>query len=183
MTEPSVRPQVPFDRHDRVFIVLCLLTILAGAAVFHAGFSRAFPEASIDFKVTREEAVRRGAEALRARGFSLEGARPLVVFDGDEEAKVYLERTLGLEKANPVFATTVPVWRWSVRWVRPLEKLEYRAAVAPDGRLLAVRRILPEKAEVPDPGEAAARALAESELRTFRGLDPSALRFIETTIV
>ena len=182
MTEPSFHPRVPFDRRDRVFIVLCLFTILAGAAVFHAGFSRAFPEASIDFKVTREEAVRRGAEALRARGFTLDGARALVIFDGDDEAKVYLERTLGLEKANPVFATTVPVWRWSVRWVRPLEKLEYRAAVAPDGRLLAVRRILPEKAAAPDPGEAAARALAEAEIRTLRGLDPSALRFIETTV-
>ncbi len=182
MTGPSDQRRVPFDRRDRIFIVLCLLTILVGAAVFHAGFSRAFPEASIDFKVTREEAVRRGAEALGARGFSLDGARPLVIFDGDDEAKVYLERTLGLAKANPIFATTVPVWRWSVRWVRPLEKLEYRAAVAPDGRLLAVRRILPEKAEAKDAGEAAARALAEAELRTFRGLDPSALRFIETTV-
>jgi membrane protease YdiL (CAAX protease family) len=182
VTEPSLQPRVLFDRRDRVFIVLCLITILAGAAVFHAGFSRAFPEASIDFKVTREEAVRRGAEALRERGFRLDGARALVIFDGDDEAKVYLERTLGLEKANPVFATTVPVWRWSVRWVRPLEKLEYRAAVAPDGRLLAIRRILPEKAEAKDPGEAAARALAEAEIRTLRGLDPSALRFIETTV-
>ncbi|HSB62779.1 MAG TPA: CPBP family intramembrane glutamic endopeptidase [Thermoanaerobaculia bacterium] len=182
MTEPSPRPRVLFDRRDRVFIALCVLTILAGAAVFQAGFSRAFPEASIDFKVTREEAVRRGAEALRARGFALDGMRPLVIFDGDDEAKVYLERTLGLEKANPIFATTVPVWRWSVRWVRPLEKLEYRAAVAPDGRLLAVRRILPEKAAAPDPGEAAARALAEAEIRTLRGLEPSALRFIETTV-
>jgi len=171
-----------FDRRDRVFIALCLLTILAGAAIFRAGFSRAFPEASIDFKVTREEAVRRGAEALRARGFSLDGTRVLVIFDVDDEAKVYLERTLGLEKANPVFATTVPVWRWSVRWVRPLERLEYRAAVAPDGRLLALRRILPEKAEAKDPGEAAARALAEAEIRAFRGVDPSSLRFIETTV-
>lgn len=182
MSEPPGDPRVRFDRRDRVFIVLCLLTIVAGGAAFRAGFSRAFPEASIDFKVTREEAVRRGAEALRARGFTLDGARALAIFDVDDEAKVYLERTLGLEKANPIFATTVPVWRWSVRWVRPLEKLEYRAAVAPDGRLLAVRRILPEKQEASDPGETAARALAEAEIRTLRGLDPSALRFIETTV-
>ena len=60
--------------------------------------------------------------------------RPLATSTCDDEAKVFLERTLGLEKANPLFATTVPVWRWSVRWVRPLEKLEYRAAVSPDGR-------------------------------------------------
>ena len=53
-------------------------------------------------------------------------------------------------------APKLRLWRWSVRWVRPLEKLEYRASVTPDGRLLAVRRILPEKAEAKDPGEAAA---------------------------
>ncbi len=182
MSEPTGDPRVRFDRRDRIFIVLCLLTIVGGALVFRAGFSRAFPEASIDFKVTREEAIRRGAEALRARGFSLDGARALAIFDGDDEAKVYLERTLGLEKANPVFRATVPVWRWSVRWVRPLEKLEYRAAVSPDGRLLAIRRILPEKEAAPDPGEATARSLAEAEIRELRGIDPSTLRFIETTV-
>jgi len=182
VSEPSGDPRVRFDRRDRIFIVLCLLTIAAGAVVFLKGFSRAFPEASIDFKVTREEAIRRGAEALRARGFLLEGMRHLAIFDSDDEAKVYLERTLGLEKANPVFGATVPVWRWSVRWVRPLEKLEYRAAISPDGRLLAIRRILPEKEAAKDPGEAAARALAEAEIRELRGIDPSSLRFIETTV-
>jgi membrane protease YdiL (CAAX protease family) len=182
VNEPSGGPRVRFDGRDRVFILCCLLIVVAGALVFRAGFSRAFPEASIDFKVTREEAIRRGAEALRARGFSLDGARPLAIFDSDDEAKVYLERTLGLEKANPIFGATVPVWSWTVRWVRPLEKLEYRAAVSPDGRLLAVRRILPEKEAAKDPGEPAARALAEAEIRTLRGIDPSSLRFVETTV-
>jgi membrane protease YdiL (CAAX protease family) len=182
VSEPSRDPRVRFDGRDRVFIFLCLLTVAGGALVFRAGFSRAFPEASIDFKVTREEAVRLGAEALRARGFALEGMRSLAIFDGDDEAKVYLERTLGLEKANPVFGASVPVWRWSLRWVRPLEKLEYRAAVAPDGRLLAIRRILPEKEAAHDPGEPSARSLAEAEIRELRGIDPSTLRFIETKV-
>ena len=182
MSEPSGDPRVRFDRRDRIFIALCLLTIAAGAVVFLKGFSRAFPEASIDFKVTRGEAIRLGAASLRARGFEVDKMRPLAIFDEDDEAKVYLERTLGLEKANPIFSTTVPVWRWSVRWIRPLEKLEYRAAVSPDGRLLAIRRILPEKEAGFDPGDAAARALAEAEIRAQRGIDPSTLRFIETTV-
>ncbi len=182
MSEPSGDPRVRFDRRDRIFIVLCLVTIAVGVFVFRAGFSRAFPEASIDFKVTREDAIRKGAAALAARGFALEGTRALAIFDSDDDAKVYLERTLGLAKANPIFSTTVPVWRWSVRWIRPLEKLEYRAAVAPDGRLLAIRRILPEKEAAKDPGDAAARSLAEAEIRELRGIEPSTLRFIETTV-
>ncbi len=173
---------VRFDRRDRLFIAACLAVIALGAAVGRAGFSRAFPEASIDFKVTRVEAVARGEAVLKARGFSVAGMRPLATFDVDDEAKVFLERTLGLEKANPLFATSVPVWRWSVRWVKPLEKLEYRAAVAPDGRVLAVRRLLPEKEAAPDPGDAAARALAEESIRKDRGLDPAALRFISAVV-
>ncbi|HTS03530.1 MAG TPA: type II CAAX endopeptidase family protein, partial [Thermoanaerobaculia bacterium] len=182
MSAPEDGAVVRFDRRDRVFVAACLAAIALGAAVGRAGFTRAFPEASIDFKVTREEAVRRGAAALKERGFSVDGMRALATFDVDDEAKVFLERTLGLEKANPLFATTVPVWRWSVRWVRPLEKLEYRAAVAPDGRVLAVRRLLPEKEAAPDPGDASARALAEEAIRRDRGLDPAALRFIQAAV-
>ena len=184
---PPVPPPAPaapvrFDRRDRIFVALCLAVIVAGAAIGRAGFSRAFPEASIDFKVTREEAVTRGAAALKVRGFSVAGMRALATFDVDDEAKTFLERTLGLQKANPLFATDVPVWRWSVRWVTPLQKLEYRAAVAPDGRVLAVRRLLPEKDAAPDPGDAAARALAEAAIRQDRGLDAGSLRFIRAVV-
>jgi len=182
MSAPDAAPAVRFDRRDRVFVLACLAVIVLGAAAGRAGFTRAFPEASIDFKVTRDEAVTRGAAALKARGFSVEGMRALATFDVDDEAKVFLERTLGLQKASPLFATDVPVWRWSVRWVKPLEKLEYRSAVAPDGRVLSVRRLLPEKAGAPDPGDAAARVLAEEALRKDRGLEPGSLRFIRAEV-
>jgi membrane protease YdiL (CAAX protease family) len=182
MSAAAPAAAVRFDKRDQLFTAACLAVIAIGAAVGRAGFTRAFPEASIDFKVTREEAVKRGEAALKARGFSVDGMRALATFDVDDEAKVFLERTVGLEKANPLFATTVPVWRWSVRWVRPLEKLEYRAAVAPDGRVLAVRRLLPEKDAAPDPGDAAARDLAEEAVRKDRGLEPSALRFIQAAV-
>ncbi len=177
---PGAPPPAPvrLDAKDLRFVAACVAVILAGAAIGRAGFTRAFPEASIDFKVTREGAVRVGGEALKARGFDVSGMRALATFDVDDEAKTFLERTLGLEKANPRFATDVPVWRWSVRWVTPKEKLEYRASVAPDGRVLAVRRLLPEKEAAHDPGPAAARALAEEALKADRGLDASGLRFI-----
>ena len=181
---PPADPGSPvrFDRRDRTFIAVCLAVIVLGAAVGRAGFSRAFPEASIDFKVTREEAVKRGEAALNARGFSVAGMRALATFDVDDEAKTFLERTLGLAKANPLFASDVPVWRWSIRWVKPLEKLEYRAAVAPDGRVLAIRRLLPEKDAAPDPGDAAARSLAEGAIRQDRGVDAGSLRFITAVV-
>jgi membrane protease YdiL (CAAX protease family) len=179
--ETGASSRLRFDRKDGVFVVACLFVLLGGAVVGRFGFSRAFPEASIDFRVTREEALRLAEKELSSRGFDLSGMKALVVFDHDDEAKVFLERTLGLAKANPLFGKTVPIWHWSLRWVKPLEKLEYRAYVSPGGEFLAFRRLLPEKQAVPDPGDEKARALAQAALGAMRGVDPGALRFIETT--
>ncbi len=109
------------------------------------------------------------------------GRKALGVFDHDDEAKVFLERELGLTKAVPLLGREVPVWRWSFRFVKPLEKGELRAFVSPAGELLSFRRILPEKAAAADAGPERARAMAEETLRTHRGLDPAALRFVEAT--
>jgi membrane protease YdiL (CAAX protease family) len=153
--------------------------IAAGTAIGVSLFSRAFPEASIDFRVTKPEARRIAEAALAHRGFDVEGRRALGVFDHDDDAKVFLERELGLAKAVPLLGREVPVWRWSFRFVRPLEKGELRAFVAPTGELLSFRRILPEKAAAPDAGPERARALAEETLRAHRELDASTLRFVE----
>jgi len=173
--------RVRLDGSDKRFALVCMAVMAAGAAIALSLFSRAFPEASLDFKVTREQARAIAARELTARGFDVAGYRELVAFDHDDEAKVFLERTLGLKKANALFGTTVPIWRWSVRFVKPLSKLELRAHVSPDGQLVGYRRVLPEADAAPDPGEAAARALAETALRKERGIDPAALRFMETT--
>lgn len=108
MSAPGAAPAVRFDRSDRVFVLACLAVIVLGAAAGRAGFTRAFPEASIDFKVTRDEAVTRGAAALKARGFSVEGMRALATFDVDDEAKVFLERTLGLQRRARSSRRTCP---------------------------------------------------------------------------
>lgn len=171
--------RVKLDRGDQRLAVVCLLAVAIGAVVFLKGFSRAFPEASIDFEVNREKAVETARAALVARGFDVSGHRALVAFEVDDEAKVFLERTLGLSRANELFSRTVPIWRWTVRFVKPERKLEYRVPVSPGGELLAFRRVVPEGDAAPDPGLAAARGLAEETLRSMRGLDPGALRFIE----
>ena len=142
-------------------MAVCVVVIALGTAIGATLFSRAFPEASIDFRVTREEARRVAERALAGRGFDVAGRKALGVFDHDDEAKVFLERELGLTKAVPLLGREVPVWRWSFRFVKPLEKGELRAFVSPAGELLSFRRILPEKAAAADAGPERARALAE----------------------
>lgn len=180
----QTRPQAGFerfDRGDRRLVAVCLAVIALGTAVGTTLFSKAFPEASIDFRVTREEARRVAERGLAARGFDVEGRTALGVFDHDDEAKVFLERELGLAKAVPLLGREVPVWRWSFRFVRPLSKGELRAFVSPAGELLSFRRMLPEKTAAADAGPERARAMAEETLRTHRGLDPAALKLVEAT--
>ncbi|MCL4809412.1 MAG: CPBP family intramembrane metalloprotease, partial [Thermoanaerobaculia bacterium] len=179
-TKPPVSPE-RFSWADRRLVALCAFVIAAGTAIGVSFFSRAFPEASIDFRVTREEAREIAARELSARGFDVAGRRALGVFDHDDLAKVFLERELGLANAVPLLGREVPVWRWSFRFVRPLEKGELRAFVAPTGELLTFRRILPEGEAAPDAGPGRARALAEKELAQHRGLDAASLRLVEAT--
>ena len=164
---------------ERRFATACAVVVLAGGALGAWLFPRAFPEAAIDFRVTRAEARAVAERELARRGFDVEGRIGLGVFDHDDEAKVFLERELGLAKALPLLGREVPVWRWSFRFVRPLRKGELRAFVAPDGALLAYRRILPEEAAAPDAGAVRARALAEEALSSHRGVEASALRLVE----
>ena len=182
MTVPARAPG-KLHKGDVLFVALCLCAAAFGVAVVRWGFVRAFPEASIDFRVTGEEAREIAARHLLSRGFDVAGSRRLVLFEQDDDAKTYLERTLGLEKASRAYAS-VPVWRWAVRFVWPLRQLEYVVHVDPGGRVAAFRRVLPEKAPAPDPGDAGARLLAEEAMRAFFGVDPadrSSLRFVEAT--
>ena len=76
-------------------------------------FYRAFPEASIDFRVTRDEAKEQAADFITARGFDLADYRHSAIFRYDNDTKTFLERELGLEGATQVIGDPVQLWRWS----------------------------------------------------------------------
>src|ERR1043165_3272092 len=97
---------------DYRFIAICLA--LLGATVwFSAGnFYKAFPEASIDFKVSRASGRDAAATFLAGQGYSLSDYRDAAEFDYDDDAKTFLERTLGLEQGNALMGRRVRLWRW-----------------------------------------------------------------------
>ncbi|MDZ4806391.1 MAG: hypothetical protein SGI90_16175, partial [Candidatus Eisenbacteria bacterium] len=120
------RPLIPLTVSDRRFLLVCLLTFVAGIGVVTLLFHRAFPEASIGFKVDRGEARVLAEQFLAGQELSIEGDRFAGIFDADDDSKVYLERTLGLEAANQAYQDPVKLWRWQLRWFRPLRKAEVR---------------------------------------------------------
>ena len=76
-------------------MLLVLLAIAGGMAITAALFRRAFPEASIEFRVNRAQARQIAEKFLAERGRNVAGHRFAARFYVDEEPKVYLERELG----------------------------------------------------------------------------------------
>src|SRR6202022_903509 len=96
-------------------------------------FFQAFPEASVQFKVSRTAALDQARQFAMAQGAQLDGYQSSIVFDGDEEAKTYLEREVGLKQANQMMTSDVHIWYWQTRFFRPLQKEEFDVRVDPAG--------------------------------------------------
>ena len=166
-------------RADFRFLAVCLLLLTATVWFSARYFYRAFPEASIDFRVTREQARAQAESFLAAQGLHLNGYRQASRFNYDDTAKTFLERELGLDRANRLMGSRVRLWRWSWRWFRPLQKEEFRVDVTPTGELAGFEHEIPEAAARPSLPTDRARAVAERFLREVMHRDPAGLDFVE----
>jgi membrane protease YdiL (CAAX protease family) len=164
-------------------MALTALVAVASLAFTLKYFARAFPEASLELRVNRDESARRAQQFLAARGFHLEGYRHAAVFTYDDEAKLYLERTQGLERMNQLTRGPVRLWRWSHRWFRPQQKEEFRADVTPAGEIAGFAHETAEDAPGANLDSLVARTIAESFLRDAlkRNLDDLELLDMEST--
>ena len=152
----------------RVLIVWILLGAL-GVFVAWRYFFQAFPEASINFQVSRDEALNRAKSFLTQHGASLDGYESTIVFSVDDKTKTYLERTVGLEQANKLMSSEVNAWDWEIRFFRPQQKEEFRANVDPQGRIVGYEHIIEEARAGASLERDAAQKLAEQYLRAQYG--------------
>ncbi|MEE3259789.1 MAG: CPBP family intramembrane glutamic endopeptidase, partial [Candidatus Latescibacterota bacterium] len=166
-------------RKDLRFIGVCLLVAVVSLIIGVHYFYRAFPEASIDFRVTRDEARAQAAAFLATRDFDLADYRHSAIFRYNDQTKTFLERELGLEEATKTIGQPVQLWRWSHRWVRELEKEEFRVDITTTGQLVGFSHLIEEEAPGASLEESTARNLAETFLTTALGRDLAALEFVE----
>jgi len=108
---------------------------IAGALFAHKYYFRAFPEASVNFKVSRGEALARAKEFVANEGQNVASYQSAIVFDVDDNAKTYLERETGLEKANRLMSTELNIWYWDVRFFKPQQEEEFHVRVSPAGQV------------------------------------------------
>jgi hypothetical protein len=108
-----------FRASDFRFLAICL-ALLGGATWYSVrNFYRAFPEASIDFRVSREDARLLAGRFLSDQNYDVRAYQQAARFSFDDQAKTFLEREAGLERANRIMGDRVRLWRWAYRWFRP----------------------------------------------------------------
>ncbi|MBM3324062.1 MAG: CPBP family intramembrane metalloprotease [Calditrichaeota bacterium] len=155
----------------RALLLGTLVCVVAGVFVFGTYFYQAFPLASVKFKLTRAQALSESAELMQERGVrNLGDYRRTAVFSVDQMASNYLEREVGLERANRLMADSVAAWSWFIRYFQPLQKLEYEIHFTPGGRFVKYSRHIEENASGAFLSLDSARALAQDYLLATTGL-------------
>lgn len=157
-------PREPFSARDWRFVAACILIAVGCLFVITRYFSSAFPEASIEMKYDREASRAIGERLLGGQKLPSTGMKHTAVFDSDSTARIFLERTLGLEKANGVMRRDVRLWYWHHRWFRPSQEEEYSVDVAPTGEIISFARKIPEAKALPAMSAEAARDRAREFL-------------------
>ncbi|MGH9354495.1 MAG: CPBP family intramembrane glutamic endopeptidase, partial [Terriglobia bacterium] len=172
---------MPVKLTFKQYRVLAVAAVVAAASLVVGVkyFSHAFPEASIRFRVNRAGSAQIASQFLAQQGFHLNGYRHAAVFDYDDTAKLYLERTLGLQRMDQLTRGPLHLWRWSDRWFRPQHKQEFSVEVTPSGEVAGFDHEIREDAPGANLSQGAARSLAENFLSAVMKLDLSDLAFVD----
>src|ERR1700719_2327034 len=136
---------------------------IAGALFAYKYYFRAFPEASVNFKVSRGEALTRAKEFLASEGQDAASYQSAIVFNVDDNAKTYLERETGLEQANRLMSSELNIWYWDARFFKPLQEEEFHVRVNPAGQVVGYEHHVEEARA----GATLARAAAQFDAENF----------------
>ena len=163
---------------DKRALILWVLLGIVGVVFAHRYFFRAFPEASVDFHVSRSEALQRAHTFLSGIGEDVSGYRSAIAFDLDDNAKTYLERELGLQQANQMMSSQLHIWYWDVRFFRPQQEEEFHARVSPAGNIVGYEHKVPEARAAPSIDHSQAQAAAQGFLSSKLGTDLQSWDFL-----
>lgn len=117
-------------KKSRSWLIWLLLGVL-GLATFILFYNDAFPVASIDITLSKQDVLERASNFIKNQGFSLEGFDNTILFSSDYHASIYLQKTQGIKKSNQLIRKEIPVWFWRVRWFKELEKEGFVVDVHP----------------------------------------------------
>jgi membrane protease YdiL (CAAX protease family) len=153
------------SRNDWIFLAVCLAITLASLAIVARYWNEAFPEASIDFRYDRNSSRVIAEKVLAQQRINVGGMKHAVVFDADDSSRIFLERSVGLERTRELVPRDVRIWYWHHRWFKPLQEEEYSVDIAPTGEIVSMTQVIPESRAMAVVDPATARKLAEDFLQ------------------
>lgn len=165
-----------FSTDDSLFLAICVAIALASIAIVIRYFAAAFPQAAIEFRYDRNSSRPLAQRLVQRLGADVRGMKHAARFDGDDQARIFLERELGLEEATRVTTDQVRVWWWNHRWFKPLVEEEISVDVAPSGEIVAFTHVIPE-----DRAIAGALAAPPEQFLIGIGVDVTGLRLVDTS--
>jgi len=171
-------PDTRLTGSEKRTLLLWIIFGIFGAFFAQRYYLRAFPEASVDFKVSRAEAQKRAGEFLQGLGENIAGYQSTITFDVDENAKTYLERELGLQQANRLMSSELNIWYWNVRFFRPLQEEEFEVRINPAGKVVAFDHKIPEARASSSLDREQALAAADQFLQKKLGSDLNHWNFL-----
>jgi len=159
-------------------LVLWVVAGILGSMFAYKYFFRAFPEASVNFKVSREEALVRAQKFVTGLGGNVSGYQSAIAFEVDDNAKVYLEREVGLQEANRLMSSELNIWFWEARFFKPQQEEEFKVGVSPAGQIVGFEHIIEKTRAGATVDRDTARSAAQNYLSGKLGLDLNAWDFL-----
>src|SRR5262245_25168749 len=151
------------ERRDLRLMAICAVVAAVSLFVGVRYFFKAFPEAQIEFKTTKETSLPIAQSLLIQLDLPTTGYRHASIFGFDDDAKTFLERELGAEESGRLLDGPIRMWRWQHRWFRPLQKEELQVDVTTRGEVTAFRHLLKEE----EPGASLSADEARGVAETF----------------
>jgi hypothetical protein len=142
-----------------------ILFAIVGAVIYLLKDSEAFPAASIDLNIPRQEIARRSKDWAHRLGYNKTGTVDSTTFFEDESVKTFLEFELGTERGGELMRGEIPVWMWVSRFCKEHDPEECSVILAPDGTFLKFKHTIPNDLALPsvshDDAEKIARDFTE----------------------
>ncbi|MFQ5822395.1 MAG: type II CAAX prenyl endopeptidase Rce1 family protein, partial [Candidatus Heimdallarchaeota archaeon] len=90
-------------------------------------------------------------------------------------------KTQGMEKANEMMRSEIPIWRWQCRWFKSAEKEEFRVFVDQSGEITHFSHLIEEAKEGADLEPDSALVLATNYLVNVAGIDTAKYEKVESS--
>jgi hypothetical protein len=159
------------EKRDTQWIAAFLVLGAVGLWTFLNNYDTAIPVASLDFKLSREEAFIEAKTFAASRGHDLTSFDSPQIFAPKMMSQIFLQKSVGLAETNRLAKDWVSVFSWKVRWYQPLEKEEVHVHLDPRGRVVYYSHRILDEAEGARLVEEDAQPVAESFAFDKMGFD------------